>query len=174
MMNRFASATAAALVLLVAFPLASKAQTDTESAFLIGPRVTLDVGDISDAYDGTFALGADVRYKTSAVPVDGTAAFDFYFAAEDVTVYTIDVHVTYPFETSGAFAPYVGGGVGFTNVSVDTNTQLGSVDGNDTGLNLLGGAEFETGGAFTPFAQALFTVGDLNRVGISGGILFAL
>lgn len=165
---------AAALLFAAALPLSAHAQMDgTESVFKIGPRITLDVGDISDAYDGTFAVGADARYRRSDFPVGGNAALDFYFAADNVTVYTIDLNVTYPIETEASFSPYVGAGLGYTNVSVDTNTQFGSFSGSDTGLNLVGGAEFEVG-QLQPFVQGQVTLGDLTRVGITGGLLFAL
>jgi len=173
-MKRFVTLTALVVAFAVAVPLTAQAQMESESAFMIGPRVTLDLADISDAYDGTFAIGADARYKNSEFPVQGNAAFDFYFAADNVTVYTIDLNVTYPFQTSGAFTPYLGAGLGFTNVSVDTGTQFGSASGNDTGLNLVGGAEFQVESSFTPFVQGQFTVGDLDRFGITGGLLFTL
>jgi len=175
-MKRFAVLTAVSFILAVAFPLTTQAQMESESTFMIGPRATVSLQDISDAYDGDFAIGADARYKTSEFPVQGNAAFDFYFAAENTTVFTIDVNVVYPLNVGEAFNPYVGGGLGYTNISfdTDTDTRFGDSGGSDTGLNLVGGAEFETGGAVTPFAQLQFTVGDLDRLGIMGGILFSL
>lgn len=176
LMRRLSVITAAAFLLAVSFPFTSHAQMESESSFKIGPRVTLDLGDISDFYDGTFAIGGDVRYNPAEFPVKGSGAFDFYFAQENTTVFTIDVNVLYPFEAGESFTPYAGAGLGYTNVSVDVDTG-GIIDAggdfSDTGLNLLAGAEFETGGSLTPFAQAQFTVGDLDRFGITGGLLFS-
>lgn len=173
-MKRLLLAITAALLLVATAPLSSHAQADGgDAVFKIGPRLTLDIGDISDAYDGTVALGADARYHPADFPVGGNAAFDFYFAADNVTVYTLDLNATYPIETDASFSPYVGAGLGYTNVSVDTNTQFGSFSGSDTGLNLVGGAEFEVG-QLQPFLQGQITLGDLTRVGITGGLLFAL
>lgn len=175
-MKRFSVLAATALFLAVAFPLTSQAQMESESAFKIGPRITLSLGDISDAYGGDLAIGADARYRFAEFPIQGNAAFDFYFADEDITVFTIDVNAVYPIDAGEAFSPYVGAGLGYTNISVDVETDFGrfSGDATDTGLNLVGGAEFDTGGSLTPFAQAQFTVGDLDRFGLTGGLLFAL
>jgi opacity protein-like surface antigen len=175
-MKRLAALVAVVFFLAASFPLASQAQMESESKFQVGPRVTLDLGDISDFYDGTFAIGGDVRYDPAQLPVKGSGAFDYYFAADNTTVFTIDVNVLYPFDAGESFAPYVGAGLGYTDVSVDVNTGFGNVSGgaSDTGLNLVGGAEFETGGSLTPFAEARFTLGDLDRFGITGGVLFNL
>lgn len=175
-MKRLALIVATAFLFAAAAPLTVHAQMDDGGgAFKIGPRLTLDVGDISDAYDGTIALGADARYHPASFPVSGSVAFDYYFAADNVTVYTVDVNALYPIETDASFSPYVGGGIGFTNVSVDIQTGLGTVGGSttETGFNLVGGAEFEVG-AVQPFAQAQVTFGDLTRIGITGGLLFSL
>jgi hypothetical protein len=165
---------ALAFVFAMALPLTAQAQSDP--AFKVGPRVTLSVGDISDAFGGDLAIGADLRYQFAEFPIQGTGAFDFYFADEDITVFTIDVNVVYPLEVGETFAPYVGAGLGYTNVSVDIDTQFGSFSGDtsDTGLNLVGGTEFLTGAAFTPFAQAQLTVGDVDRFAFTGGLLFTL
>lgn len=175
-MKRLATFVAAFFFLAAAFPLASQAQMESESTFKVGPRVTLDLGDISDIYDGTFAIGGDVRYNPAEFPVMGSGAFDFYFAAENTTVFTVDVNVLYPIDAGESLTPYVGAGLGYTDISVDVDTQFGSVSGggSDTGLNLVGGAEFETDGSLTPFAEARFTLGDLDRFGITGGVLFEL
>lgn len=173
-MKRLALLTATALLFAAALPLSSHAQMNGgESAFKIGPRLTLDIGDISDVYNGTAALGVDARYHPTEVPVGGNGALDFYFAADNVTVFTLDLNVVFPVETEASLSPYVGAGLGYTNVSIDTNTQFGSFGGSDTGLNLVGGAEFEVG-QLQPFVQGQVTLGDLTRVGITGGLLFAL
>ncbi len=171
-MNRLSFILTTALLLLLAPPLMSEAQAQEEAVFKLGPRLTLDLGDISDAFDGTVALGVDARYEPVDFPVAGGAAFDFYFAADNVTVYTIDVNALYPIETDADFEPYVGAGIGYTNLSFDSGG-FGRFSSSDTGINLVGGAEFEVG-TLQPFVQAQFTLGDLNRFGITGGLLFAL
>lgn len=170
-MKRLVFLITTAFVCAAILPGTSYAQMETaESTFKIGPRITLDVGDISDAYDGTFALGADARYRPVGIPLGGTAAFDYYFAADEFTVYTLDLNLILPIEMEASYAPYIGLGLGHTNVSSDIENQFG---GSDTGFNLVGGAEFETGN-LQPFVQAQLTLGDLTRFGITGGLLFAL
>lgn len=173
-MRRLVLASTAALFFFAAVPLLSHAQTDEDGgAFEVGPRLTLSIGDISDNFDGTVALGADARYHFAEFPVSASGAFDFYFADDNVTVYTLDFNALYRIETDASFSPYAGAGLGFTDVSVDTETQFGSFGGSDTGLNLVGGAKFEAG-SLKPFAQAQITLGDLTRIGITGGLLFSL
>lgn len=170
-MKRLALLLTTVLVFAAALPVSSHAQMGTaQSTIKIGPRITLDVGDISDAYDGTFALGADARYHPASVPMGGHAAVDFYFASDEFSVYTLDLNVVLPVEMDASYSPYIGLGLGHTNVSSDVENQFG---GSDTGFNLVAGAEFGLGN-LQPFAQAQLTLGDLTRFGLTGGLLFAL
>lgn len=139
----------------------------------MGPRATIDVGDIEE-----FTIGGDVRYDLSQVdaPIQLSGALDFYFAEEDVTIFTVDLNGHYVFPTEGTISPYAGAGLGITSVSVDVDTPSGSfgADDSDVGLNLVGGIEFQAG-SVRPFAQGQFTVGgDFDRFGLTGGVLFAL
>ena len=165
-------------ILAALFLLMPAQEAQAQTAFQLGPRLTLDVGDISDAFGGDFAIGADVRVDPASFPVKGSGAFDFYFADDDVTVFTVDLNVVYPFGIENeVFTPYAGGGIGITRVSIDIDTGFGTFSGDDTdiGLNLVGGAEFNLESNVTPFAQAQFTVGgDVDRFGITGGVLFSL
>lgn len=54
-----------------------------------------------------------------------------------------------------------------------TSSEAGGVSDTDLGLNLVGGVEFEVG-SIQPFVQSQFTIGDLDRFGITGGLLVAL
>ncbi|WP_103020822.1 outer membrane protein [Salinibacter altiplanensis] len=168
-MKRFASLAAVAFALTIAFPYTAQAQTESNSGFEIGPRVTIDVGDIEE-----FALGGNVRYDLSQdveEPVQLAGAFDYYFADDqggaDVTIYTIDLNAHYIFPTEETFSPYAGGGLGITS------SEVGGISDTDTGLNLVGGVEFDTG-SFQPFVQGQVTIGNPDRIGITGGLLFAL
>lgn len=162
-MKRFTVLTAFAFLLAAAVPLSSHAQ------FKVGPRVTVDVGDIEE-----FAIGGDVRYTLSQVdaPIQLSGAFDLYFPEGDVTLFTVDLNGHYVFPTEGTISPYAGAGIGITSVSFDE--RFGGGSDSDVGLNLVGGIEFQAG-SVRPFAQGQFTVGgDFDRFGITGGILFAL
>jgi opacity protein-like surface antigen len=170
---------------------------ESGSGFKIGPRATIALGDLSDA-GADFAIGADVRYDLSAnvdAPIQLAGSFDFYFA-EDIeapdpqggtqelsqTIFAVDLNGHYMIPTEGTFSPYAGVGLGIVRssqdeVEVDTpfGTQtFGGGSNTDVGLNLVGGAEFETG-SVRPFAQAQVSLGgDFTRFGITGGVLFSL
>lgn len=162
-------------LLLLAAPNNAQAQVEVDQpVFKLGPRVILDVGDVSDA-GGDFGIGADVRIQIPSLPVQGNGSFNYYFTDDPYTIFAIDLNAVYPFGVDNqSFTPYAGGGLGITRVSADINTGFGSVDASDTdiGLNLVGGAEFNAGNV-TPFVEGQFTVGgDWNRFGITGGLLF--
>jgi opacity protein-like surface antigen len=184
-MKRLALTFVSALFLVTAaFPLTSQAQ------FKVGPRATISLGDLSDA-GADFAVGADVRYDLSEevdAPIQLDGAFDYYFADDQQvvgsnqsatrTIFTVDLNVHYMFPVEGTVSPYAGAGIGITSSSTDDVQANGvTVQGastTDTGLNLVGGAEFNAG-SLRPFVQGQFTVvGDIDRFGITGGLLFYL
>ena len=95
----------------------------------------------------------------------------FYPAGENLSFTTFDANAVYVVETEeSAIAPYLGAGVGVT--AEDTGPAVGFNQSDEISLNLVGGLEFEVGGA-NPFVQAQYTTGDaLSRFGVSGGLLF--
>ncbi len=176
-MKRLSIATIFVALLFLAIP-----AQDAQAQVKLGPRLALSVGDISDA-GGDFGIGADVRFLAGDLPVTFNGAFDFYFADDPFTIFTIDANALYMFGVENqAFTPYAGGGLGITRVSVDdieVNTGFGTEtlegDSNtEVNLNIIGGAEFPLE-SFTPFVQAQFGVGgDVDRFNIAGGVLFNL
>lgn len=164
-----------ALVLLVT-PQQAEAQTTVE----LGPRLGFDLGDLEELF-----IGADARIASDALPVLINPSFDYYFVSSgvegvDVSAFTIDVNALYEFGVDNeAFTPYAGGGLGIVRFSssVDDSPFGGggiSASTTDVGLNLVGGAKFETGN-LQPFAQAKINVGgDFTLFGLMGGLLFSL
>jgi len=150
-------------------------QVEDEQAtiFKIGPRATIDVGDISDEFGGTVAIGAGTRLRPTSLPIQVNGAFDFYLAGNSWTVWSIDLNAVYLFgDDNQVFTPYSGVGLGITRWSAGVDPEN---DGTDIGLNIVGGVEFGAGTAVTPFLQLQATVvGDLARLGITGGLLFGL
>lgn len=161
-----------ALLLALAIPTEGFAQADIK----IGPRIGIPVGDISDL-GGNLFLGADARIESEDLPVIINPTFDFYLMDDyatgvSQTLFTVDGNALYEFEIEDAsFAPYAGAGIAITRWSIDADVP-GAGD-TDIGLNLVGGARFPLE-SFEPFVQANFGVGDLDRFGLAGGVLFSL
>lgn len=158
-----------ALALLVA-PQQAAAQTSVE----VGPRIGLDFGDIEE-----FFIGAEGRIISDALPVIVSPAFDYYFdGVENFSIFTFDLNALYEFGVDNqAFTPYAGGGLGFIRSSVDAVDvpgfgSFGGGSSTEVGLNLVGGARFETG-SLKPFVQAKITVSDATLFGVMGGLLFS-
>lgn len=145
-------------------PLNSQAQN-----FKLGPRATVSLGDVSDL-GGDIGIGANGRVNIPDVPVDGDVAFTYFFADDPYSVWTLDLNALYPLPVEDqGFTPYAGGGVGITSWSID-----GGGSTSDTALNLVGGIEFSAGD-ISPFVEVNLGVGgDVDRFGLSGGLLFSL
>lgn len=164
----------ASFILLIAFaflltPQQATAQTEIE----VGPRLGIDVGDASDI-GGDFFIGAEGRITPEAFPVSINPSIDYYFVDVDgYSLLTFDINALYEFGVDNeAFTPYAGGGLGFVRSSVDFG-ELGSASNTEVGLNLVGGAAFETG-SVKPFAQAKVNVGsDFTLLNLMGGLLFS-
>ena len=149
------------LTLLVGFGVSAPAAAQTQVA--VGPRVGFDVANVEE-----LLLGADARLTHPDVPVEGQASLDVYLPAEG-SFTTLSANVLYAFRVEdAALHPYAGGGLGF--LFYDT----GGVDQSDTGLNLVGGVRFRSSRAFTPFVQTQITLGAVDLIAISGGLLLDL
>lgn len=159
---------------------AAQAQSD-DSGFKIGPRATLALGDISD-FGGDFAVGADVRYGLSGLPVEISGSFDYYFVENqtkplgvsgqtvevNTALFTVDLNGLYNVEVEGGFSPYVGAGLGIVGAVISNTSDT------DIGANVVAGSEYGSG-TFRPFLQGQASFGgDFTRLGITGGVLFAL
>lgn len=158
-------ACAMALLALGAVP-AAPAQAQSSDApttrVEIGPRAGFDVGDVEELF-----LGLDARINNARFPVTAHPALDVYFI-EGGSLVHLNLNALYDFEIENtAFYPYAGGGLGFSFVNNGGSSS-------DVGLNLVGGARFASDNVFTPFAQAQFTIGDIDFFALSGGILFRL
>jgi hypothetical protein len=171
-------------LLLASFVLALGVMVPTtaqgQASFKIGPRLGIPVGDISDG--ASVFIGADARVKTAALPVVPSGSFDYYFTDTDgYSVFAVDLNALYEFGIDNAvFVPYAGGGLAITRSSFDSPGVSvggqtfggGSTSSTEVGLNIVGGARFPLGG-LEPFAQLNATLGgDVQRLGITGGLLF--
>ena len=121
----------------------------------VGPRITADVGDIS----GT-AIGANLRLYGDTFPIQGSGSFDLYIGDVEGTVFTVDLNAQLPIEVERWFTPYIGAGLGLTRIENETTL----------GVNGLVGAEIDLR-VVTPFLQSQLTLGDTDRIGLTGGLL---
>lgn len=146
--------------------------SQAQAVIEVGPRAGFDVGgDIEELF-----IGADGRIGLASLPVLINPAFDFYFTEENLTVFQISGNALYEFGVDNqAFTPYAGAGIGFTRVSFDTEFEGFGFDSSstETGINIIGGAEFETG-SLKPYVQAQITLGDVDLFTIGGGLLFGV
>jgi opacity protein-like surface antigen len=146
--------------------------TPAQAQFKLGPRVTIDVNEVD-----AFGFGGDIRYDLSGgadVPVQISAGVDYYSAEENLKVFTADFNGHYMIPVEGAFSPYAGAGVGIALFDFRGGSQFGSTSETFTGLNLVGGIEFQASPLLRPFVQGQITVGsDADRFGITGGLLLS-
>ncbi|WP_022836352.1 outer membrane beta-barrel protein [Salisaeta longa] len=155
-------------VLLLLLPASATAQTTVE----VGPRLGISLGDAADI-GGDIFLGADARISSASLPVVINPAFDYYFVSTDgVSLFNVSLNALYEFTGSDqVFTPYAGGGLGIVRTSFDAGS-FGTGSDTDIGLNLVGGAKFQTG-SLQPFVQAKAKVGgDVSLFNIMGGLLF--
>ena len=176
-MQRF-TVLAASLILGLGLLIPTSAEAQT--SFKIGPRLGIPVGDVSDA-GGDLFLGADARISGESFPVVFNPSVDFYLM-DDVprtsasqSVFAVDLNALYEFGVENqVFTPYAGGGIGITRYSADIEAFGLGAEATEVGLNIVGGARFPLG-TVEPFAQLNATLGgDLERLGITGGLLFSL
>lgn len=155
----------------MAIPTGAQAQTEVS----IGPRLGIPVGDLADGSSVFF--GAEARVDSEALPVVANGSFDYYLTESDnVSYIAVDLNALYEFGVDNqAFTPYAGGGLAITRVSFDSDSEfVESSSDTEIGLNLAGGARFPLG-SIEPFVQLNATLGgDAQRLGLTGGLLFAL
>lgn len=178
-MNRVSTLLVTLLLMMgIAIAPAAKAQTDV----LVGPRLGLPLGDMSDL-EATLFIGAGARIVTGSLPVVLNPSFDFYLfdspEGADQTGFAIDLNALYDFEIENeVFKPYAGGGIGITRYSASFRSSdfggFGFSSGTtEVGLNLVGGARFMLD-SVSPFVQLNATVGgDISRLGLAGGVFFS-
>ena len=140
-------------------PSAAAAQTHVAA----GPRLGFDVANVEE-----MLIGVEARIGHADLAIEVQPALDVYLAEQGSFV-TLSANVLYLVPVDDArFTPYTGAGLGFSFYDVD------GTDQSDTGLNLVGGVRFPTELAFTPFVQTQVTLGEVDLIAISGGVLFDL
>jgi len=134
----------------------------------LGPRLGVDVADVDELF-----LGADVRLGFPSLPVVVNPVFDYYFT-DGYDFYQFSANALLDMSTSAMpnISPYLGAGLGISNLSYDVDSPGRGGDNTDIGINLIGGGSIDAG-SFRPFAQVQITLlGDVDLITISLGALF--
>lgn len=151
-----------AVLFLSTMPAHGQSSQSAKVDWKVGPRITIDAGDIDDT-----AIGGVLRLHSPSFPVQGSGAFDLYLSEKEATTFTVDLNGQIPVEVERWFVPYVGAGFGITRISGRSSGE--SIT--DVGFNLMGGAEVDLR-FITPFLQAQLTLGDrFDRLGLNAGLL---
>lgn len=122
----------------------------------IGGRVILDLEELRD--------------------VQFVGSFDWFFPDEpagvDITYWEINGNLVYAIDAPDlpSISPYIGGGLNIVHRNREFASGADSSD-TDAGLNLLGGAIFDTR-SITPFVELRLEVEGGDQFVITGGILF--
>jgi hypothetical protein len=133
------------------------------------------------AYDTEFeavGLGGQARFGVNleryAIVLNPSAEYYFLDDVPDASesLFNINLDVLFEFGDDQANArPYAGAGLGVSFYSADYNLPGAQVDDTQAGLNLVGGASFNTRRSVRPFAQGTLTISDGSRFSIKGGVL---
>lgn len=148
------------LLVGLSFPTRTAAQTQVA----VGPRVGFDIANIEELH-----VGVDARLAHPDVAVEVQPALDVYLPANGSFV-TLSTNVLYRVPVANArIQPYAGGGLGVSFFDDATGRNQ-----SDVGLNLVGGLRLPSSAVFTPFAQTQITLGSVDLIAFSGGVLFDL
>jgi opacity protein-like surface antigen len=100
--------------------------------------VAVPLGDFSDNYDSSFALGGSFLYGLNNVlALEGNLNYNTNFSCSysgcDVDIFEFTGGARYLFPTNSLVVPYLGGGAGLYHIGGD------NTDENDFGINYGGG-----------------------------------
>jgi hypothetical protein len=133
----------------------------------IGPRLSVEL------HDSHLVIGVEARFGVAqiapTVRLDIRPSFDYYLYSGGHIIgiagdalFAIDVR-------SDTVEPYAGAGLGFFSLGCSGCEGISRI-----GLNLLGGVKFVPRGTVQPFVELRFTVGDIDPILLTGGVLFIL
>ena len=150
------------LAVLLGFGLSASAAAQTQVA--AGPRVGFDVANVEE-----LLVGIDGRIAHRDLAVEVQPVLDVYLP-ENGSFITLSVNALYRFPVDHPrVRPYAGAGLGFSFFD-----DAAARNQSDTGLNLVGGFRFTSSANFTPFVQTQVTLGTVDLIALSGGLLFDL
>jgi opacity protein-like surface antigen len=177
-----------ALILVVGSVAAVAPSVRADTGVQLGVRGGVQLLDNDELRHGSApSVGPEARFGFALSPLVVALSFDHFFV-EDRTLYQIGANALYDLPIAHSFLyPYAGVGLGLTGFAVpegaDGPLMMGqgvqeTSDSNGTrfGLNLVGGMRFDHVDVplVRPFAQVTATVGPIDLVTVTGGVLFEL
>ena len=159
-----------AALVVSALPALAIAQDDTRGtgpvATAWGPRV----GFSSDPDQLLFGGQLDLGNLAPDLTLTPNAEIGF---GDDATTFALSGDLHYHFRLQGSpWRPYVGGGITFIHISVDT--PVGDVSDTEVGASILGGAIVPTQSGSRFFVEGKFGLGDVQDFKLLVGWNFAL
>lgn len=136
---------------------------------VLGPQLSAELKD------GTHAvIGAQARFAVAMIApnvrVDIMPEFNYYFFDHDIHGFDLSGSAVFAFGVHSDVAePYALAGLGIFSVSCD-----GCDSETRIGFNIGGGVKFLPLGKVQPFVQMRFTIGDIDPINLTGGVLFLL
>ena len=119
-------------------------------------------------------LGAVARIQAGSTPITLNPGFEFYPGIDDVgtlnrSLFVLNLDVQYELDAESV-DPYVGGGLSWSRLSVETLDAQ-----SDVGLNLKGGLMFNSMGSGRPYVEAVLNFSDGSEALIfKAGFLFTI
>jgi opacity protein-like surface antigen len=172
--------------ILALFAFVGAPATQAQTLVQVGPRAGFDFGgDIQLDTNTTFLFGVDARITPEGFPITINPAFDFYFPSTpdgiDRSFFLASANALYKFAPAGGtavFTPYAGAGLAVAFSSSENEALDIDDSSTEIGINLLAGAEFNTG-TVSPFVELGFSPvfadpDNINLIQVRGGLLFNL
>lgn len=158
---------AVATVLVTSVAAAQGGRKEQGDRPLLGPHAEFATNDFD------FGIGAQFSYPI-ANRFDIYPTFDYYFAGDNLTVFSFDGAVRYwPKLNMKNPGLYAGAGLNWSHVKVDLPAPFNDASDSEIGLSLVGGWMFKQV-SLLPFGQIRIVIGDADRVEFGGGINFKL
>ncbi|MEM7107403.1 MAG: outer membrane beta-barrel protein [Bacteroidota bacterium] len=153
------------ITLLIVFVLCSVAYVNAQSRIGGGFAYGTEIEEFGIQVNGEFFLKSDL-----AIAPD----FNYFFAEDPVSFWTINADVHYYFSESGAVSLYGLGGFNLATISVDSDLAGSDNSSTEFGVNLGIGANFDINAAITPFTQLKFVISDFDQAVLAFGVRFPL
>ncbi len=148
----------------------------------------LALGTPSDVEAQQLHLGGQASYGTEsyselgvgafgtylfAENIAGAGSFNYHFPGDNISFWDFNANVHYRFDIDAGITPYAGGGLNYSNISVDVDVPGAGAFGassSEVGLNVLGGAFTDLDNGIRIFGEGRFVISDADQLVLSVGL----